>query len=228
MARTKIAAVTASTKIPFVKQEAISTLPLVTAKSPFTNVRILFQGTCPKLTKRGAGELTYELGIDDAGNSCIRLAANASSGAFSHEWLSLGYIRTMLDIKNEQEQTFAATVLNTLFVKRSSNNYGYLAAILKAEGVLLALVGQYTLLKLGTWEPLLQKIDSLKEKGVSLPDIIAIAAQKRAEKKAALMTKEHKMVSTTDYQATDIHKPLVRLKQEDVAAAKAPLTKLSD
>ena len=191
MARPKASApVAGSTKIPFGKQEAVSTIPAVTANKPFTNVKILFQGTCPKLTTRGAGELSYELGIDDAtGNSYVRISANASSGAFSHEWLGIGHIRTMLELKNEQQQTFAAAVLNTLFVKRSSNNYGYLAAILKAEGVLVALVGQTTLLRLGTWEPLLQKIDSLNEQGVNLPDNIAIAAQKRAEKKAQLMTK---------------------------------------
>lgn len=28
-------------------------------------IRILFRGTCPKLTARGKGDLSYEIGIDE-------------------------------------------------------------------------------------------------------------------------------------------------------------------
>lgn len=43
------------------------------------------------------------------------------------------------------------------------------------------------MLSLGDWEPLFQKINSLKEEGVSLTDHIAITAQKKAEQKAERM-----------------------------------------
>lgn len=158
-----------------------------------TTIKILYQGTCPKLTTRGRGDLTYELGIDDAtGSSCLRIAANAGSGAFSHEWLGLDSIRTALTLENEQRQSFTATAMRPLFVKRSSNNHGYLAAILKAEGVLEAFPGQPVMLRLGNWEQMFEKIAVLKEKGVSLPDQIAIAAKQRAERRALAMSQTTK------------------------------------
>ena len=40
---------------------------------------------------------------------------------------------------------------------------------------------------LGAWEPVLQKIASLKEQEISLTDHIAIGAQKKAEQKAKRM-----------------------------------------
>ncbi len=60
-------------------------------------ITILFRGTCPKLTARGKGDLSYELGIDeDTGESYVRISGNDSSGAYSNEWLDLGKIRTLL------------------------------------------------------------------------------------------------------------------------------------
>ncbi|MBV5349764.1 hypothetical protein JZU71_00950, partial [bacterium] len=66
--------------------------------------------------------------------------------------------------------------------------YGYTAAILTSEGVLATLPGKPVMLSLGAWEPLMQKIISLKEEGISLTDHIAITAKERAEKKAQLMS----------------------------------------
>ncbi|MCP4119452.1 MAG: hypothetical protein GY737_29445 [Desulfobacteraceae bacterium] len=40
---------------------------------------------------------------------------------------------------------------------------------------------------MNSWEPLLEKIDSLKATDISLPDHIAIATKKRAEEKARRM-----------------------------------------
>jgi hypothetical protein len=60
-------------------------------------ITILFRGTCPKLTARGKGDLSYELGIDEeTGESYVRISGNGSSGAYSNEWLDLGKIRTLL------------------------------------------------------------------------------------------------------------------------------------
>ena len=182
MSKTKAAAqVAASATILSGNHEPASMIPAI---------RILFHGTCPKLSSRGGGELTYELGIDDdAGNSHLRIAANAGSGSFSNEWLGLSHIRTMLEIENEQRNTFTSTAMHTVFVKRSSNNRGYLAAILKAEGVLEACPGQPAMLRLGNWDSLTEKIASLQRQDVNLTDHIAIAAKEKAEKKALLMSK---------------------------------------
>ena len=148
-------------------------------------ITILFRGTCPKLTARGKGDLSYELGIDeDTGESYVRISGNDSSGAYSNEWLDLGKIRTLLA---GQQKTFSAIVMEGLFRGRSTNNHGYLAAILMAEKVLVVLPGKPILLSIGDWEPVLLKIKTLKDKMVSLTDHIAIAARQKAEKKAELI-----------------------------------------
>jgi hypothetical protein len=169
--------------------------PTTPAKKQLANttIKIVYQGTCPKLTTRGRGDLTYELGFDDAtGNPHLRIAANAGSGAFSHEWLGLDRIRAALTLGNDQQQSFTATAMRPLFFKRSSNNHGYLAAVLKAEGVLEAFPGQPVMLRLGNWEQIFEKIAALKEKGVSLPDQIAIAAKQRAERRALALSQTTK------------------------------------
>lgn len=179
----------ASSKNPFSIPESVSTIQASPEKTPAMNVRILYQGTCPKLTTRGRGDLSYELGIDEAiGDAYVRISANVSSGAFSNEWLGISQIRTLLDIKTEQQKAFSAVVLEGLFVRRSANNHGYLAAILKAESALSVLPGKPVMLSLGSWEPLLNKVKSLKEQGVRLTDHIAIIAKGKAEKKAQLMS----------------------------------------
>lgn len=211
MGKSKVSAESAAAvKIPSGKQEPKSMIqdgstsqPEPSSGTPAkkqlanTTVKIVYQGTCPKLTTRGRGDLTYELGIDDAtGNPCLRIAANAGSGAFSHEWLGLDRIRTALTMGNDQRQSFTATAMRPLFVKRSSNNHGYLAAVLKAEGVLEAFPGQPVMLRLGNWEPIFEKIAALKEKGVSLPDRIAIAAKQRAERRALALSQTTKLAGS--------------------------------
>ena len=149
-----------------------------------TAIRILYHGSCPKLTMRGVGELEYEIGVNEiTDETYLRIAGNASSGAFSTEWIALSGIRALLE--NVKEQSFRAVLLRDLYFKRSSNNHGYLGAILKTEGVFISLPKQPTLIQIGGWDSLLEKIDSLKGKEISLTDHIAIAANKRAERKCS-------------------------------------------
>lgn len=165
----------------------VSTIQTTEKKSNQT-IRILFQGACPKLTARGRGDLSYELGIDEAtGKSFVRISANVSSGGFSNEWVALSQIRTLLESNAEQKKPFSTVSMEGLFTRRSANNYGYLAAVLKAEGVLVVLPGKPVMLNLGDWEPVMQKIKVLQDTGVTLTDHIAIAAKQRAEKRAQLM-----------------------------------------
>ncbi|MBU1194011.1 MAG: hypothetical protein KKE62_01740 [Proteobacteria bacterium] len=144
-------------------------------------IRILYHGRCPKLTSRGQGDLEYELGVNDVTDeSYIRIAGNHSSGAFNHNWIALNEIRSILD--NIKEQSFRAVALQNLYSGQSSNNHGYLGAILKAEGVVVTLQKQPALMQLGVWDTLLGKIDSLKKTEVSLTDYIAVAAEERLKK----------------------------------------------
>jgi len=52
------------------------------------------------------------------------------------------------------------------------------------------------MLSLGGWEPLMQKITSLKDQGASLTDHIAISAQKKADQKAERMANLRSAYST--------------------------------
>lgn len=94
-------------------------------------VRIIFQGQCPKLTPRGTGELTYEIGIEtDTDTPLLRIAGNTSSGAFNHDWVEVDEIRSIMEKKSASGSTFSAIIFQDLFSGQSSNNHGYLAAIL--------------------------------------------------------------------------------------------------
>ena len=169
-------------------QEGVSTFQTATTKESVKTIRILYLGTCPKLTTRGRGDLSYEIGIDDAtSDSYVRITANVSSGAFSNEWLALSQIRTLLELKAEQQKAFSAVTMESVFHRRSANNHGYLAAVLKAEGVLNVLPGKPVMLNIGEWGPVLQKIKSLKDDGTTLTDHIAIAIKQKATKRAELM-----------------------------------------
>ncbi|GAB6145002.1 hypothetical protein [Desulfocicer niacini] len=146
-------------------------------------IRILYHGSCPKLSTRGAGKLEYDIGIDDGSDEpCLRISGNESTGAYSTKWVTVKEIRNILD--NAPKKTFKAIILKELYMGRSTNNHGYLTAILKAEGVVAVMAGKQTELHQKTWEPLMEKITSLKGKDISLPDHVGMAAKKRAEAKA--------------------------------------------
>jgi len=172
-----------------------STQPASKSKStPQTNqtIRILYQGTCPKLTARGKGDLSYELGVDEPGEFHVRISANVSTGAFSNEWIALTRIKSLLEHTAEQKKPFPSIVLERLFDGRSTNNYGYLAAILIAEKVLVVLPTKPVMLNIGEWNTINKKIESLKEQGISLTDHIAIANIQKAKKRAQLVANMRK------------------------------------
>jgi hypothetical protein len=152
-------------------------------------IRILYQGDCLKLSARGVGELEYELGCDDTTDeSYIRISGNASSGAFSTKWVNLNDIQAILE--KIKEDSFKATVLQPLYAGNSSSNIGYIAAILRQEGVLASREKQPTSLQIGSWDTLNGKIDKLKKDEVSLTDHIAQAAEEKSKKKKSIKKAE--------------------------------------
>lgn len=186
-----------------------------TPTTPATqHIRILYAGSCPKLTARGRGDLAYEIGINEAsGDSYIRITGNVSSGAFSNEWLALQEIRTLLESATKDQKTFSAVTMESLFRRRSANNYGYLAAVLKAEGILTILPGKPVMLTIGEWEPVLNKIKTLHAEGINLTDHIAIANQQKAEKRAQLIANMKTSKSTKSTKEADTSKD----QQEDIS-----------
>ncbi len=147
-------------------------------------IRILFQGSCPKLSAKGVGDLKYEIGImESTDESCMRIAGNESSGAFSSKWVMVNDIQSILG--KIKEQSFRASVLRGLYIKTSSNNAGFMASILREEGIVISIPQKPTSMQIGDWKPFLEKVDSLGKEGISLTGHIAIAAKERAAKKKA-------------------------------------------
>ena len=100
-------------------------------------VTIIKTNTAQKLSPRGDGALTYNVGrIGDT--VFVRLAANSSSGSHSKEWVALKAIRRALADASQGAASFkGAPQLNAAFVGRSSTNGGFLCAVLVAEGLLV-------------------------------------------------------------------------------------------
>ena len=123
-------------------------------------IKVLYSSECEKLTTRGVGQLLYEIGYNATTNeSFIRITGSGSTGAFSNMWIGINDIQSI--IKNTEDETFRAIIFKDLYTGKSSNNHGFLGAVLKHLGVVTSLPDQPTVLYLVSWEPLLEKIESL-------------------------------------------------------------------
>jgi hypothetical protein len=101
-------------------------------------VTILKTGTAPKLSPRGGGELTYQVGR--TGDVVVlRIYKNDSSGRFSNEWVTAEAIRQSIAGLPKGVTGFkGAVALKSAWKGQSSCNSGFGAAILRAEKVFAA------------------------------------------------------------------------------------------
>lgn len=98
-------------------------------------VTILKTATAAKLSPRGGGELTYQLGRMGE-TVLLRIHKNDSSGRFSNEWVSADAIRKSLAQLPKGVSSFkGAVALRTAWKGQSSCNSGFGAAIMRAEKV---------------------------------------------------------------------------------------------
>lgn len=148
-------------------------------KNTESRIRIVYQGECSKLTARGKGSLSYELGVNESKEQFIRIAGNSQGGTFSVEWISIKSVAIMLETPDPANPILTATLLKKLFIGRSANNHGYLAATLRQENVIAQQASQLTNL---SFKEMKAKIKSLHD--IDLPDHIAASLK---EKKAAAM-----------------------------------------
>ena len=90
----------------------------------------------PKLGKHADGIISYKAACN-IGRTTLFLAItdNSSGGYFSREYVPVARIEELL-AKIEQSD-FPSKALKAAFIGRSSNNAGFLAAILHAEGLLV-------------------------------------------------------------------------------------------
>lgn len=101
-------------------------------------VTVLKTGTAAKLSPRGGGQLTYQVGRN-GDDVLLRIHKNDSTGRFSAEWVGVPAIRASLAQLPKGQASFkGAVALKTAWKGQSSCNSGFGAAILKAEGVFAA------------------------------------------------------------------------------------------
>ena len=112
---------------------AKATQPAATAAPVWTVIK---SAKAPKISARASGLLHYDVGKNDEGRYALRITAYDTGGLFSKHWLSLDDILALLDIL--KDAPFKSVALKALFVRGSANNHGFLAAILRAEKLLVA------------------------------------------------------------------------------------------
>lgn len=66
---------------------------------------------------------------------------------------------------------FTSMVLKDLFQRRSANNHGYLATVLKAESVITVFPGKPIKLGLGTWSTIELKLKPGTKKGKAKDEV---------------------------------------------------------
>jgi hypothetical protein len=97
------------------------------------NVRVLKAGTCPTLS--GRGSLKYEIGTDDASNVAIRLTGNSGGGFFNGDWVPIDAVTKILQSPHVQKGLTSAAFV-PIYRGKSMNSPSFLAAVLKAEGLI--------------------------------------------------------------------------------------------
>jgi hypothetical protein len=91
--------------------------------------------TAAKLGKHADGTISYKVACDFERTALfLAITDNSSGGYFSREYVPVARIEELL--ANLDRSDFPSKALKPAFTGRSSNNAGFLAAILHAEGLL--------------------------------------------------------------------------------------------
>jgi hypothetical protein len=156
---------------------------------------LLKESTAPKLGLRAEGGISYHILSDtNRQNLFIAITGNDSGGYFSRELVPIQKILTCLD-KCQIGKPFPSKTFKEAFTGRSSNNSGFLVAVLRAETLLAAAPDAETQhLASGDWaawkEALLAEPGTLIELGLKNGN------EKPAESSVLPDHKEHKKTLT--------------------------------
>lgn len=103
--------------------------------TPNTTYRLLKSNHAPKLGPRSTGGITYVVLADEARQHLyLQITGNDGGGYWSREIVAVAEIERCLPEK--ADEPFPAKHLASAFTGRSSNNGGFLAAVLHHEGLL--------------------------------------------------------------------------------------------
>jgi hypothetical protein len=146
---------------------------------------ILKIATCGKVSLPDDHTLTYNIGYLVADKTLhLRITDNTTGGLFSPEWVSLAAILTTIEKRPKTDRSFNAKILTHLFTSASANNAGFLAAALKAEGILVPYKESKRLHVLGDIKAFEKSIQPLIKDKVSLHDVVAERAAMKAKVQA--------------------------------------------
>ena len=101
------------------------------------DVVIVRTATAPKLSPRGEGGITYQVGRVGL-DVYIRIEKNEGGGSFSKEWVPAEKIRAAITSAMRRGEPFKSDALAAAFVGKSQCNSGFLVAALRAEGIFSA------------------------------------------------------------------------------------------
>jgi hypothetical protein len=97
---------------------------------------LLKAAKAPKLGKHTEGQISYQIVADEARlELSVKIVANDGGGYYSKELVPFQKIEACL-CKQPEGEPFPSKMLQSAYTGRSSNNAGFLAAILRAEGLL--------------------------------------------------------------------------------------------
>ncbi len=88
--------------------------------APDIPIKVLLKGSLTSLSDTGV--LDYEIGSDDAGETCFRVVANNAGGFFSQEWVAWSKIFAACNAS----ERFTSITLRGLFRGKSVNTAGFL------------------------------------------------------------------------------------------------------
>lgn len=97
---------------------------------------ILKSSTAPKIGKQSEGVIGYKI-LSDMERTCLHIVitSNEGGGYFSREIVPFNKIHACLKSR-VQDKPFPSKLFKDAFIGRSSNNAGFLAAILRVLGLL--------------------------------------------------------------------------------------------
>ncbi len=148
-------------------------------------MKILKKAQCGNLSNPKKKTLTYNIGNRE-GEYYLRLSDNAGGGFFSTEWLALSDVTAEMP----SDEPFTTSILTPLYESKSSNNPGFLAAVLVAEKLWLPVIGNRRQFTPGDVTAFKNRMQPLINKKVNLKDEVA---EREAKKEAARIALEKKL-----------------------------------
>jgi hypothetical protein len=96
---------------------------------------IVKHGKCSLINVKSTGHIQYKIGIDDNNQRYVQLIASTSGGFLSPDKVAEKDIKKALMTVRDNVH-FSSTIFHSLFRGKSANNPSFLAAVLRAEGVI--------------------------------------------------------------------------------------------